>query len=156
MTEGYASPKEHGSIHGKRYQSTEAAGHDHVSFSRMVEQYFDRAAELLIPSLVAESPDKIPEEERRLVVEGILSSIKPCNRAISMTFPIQRDDGEFEMISGWRAQHSDHLTPCKGGKHISILNQIIISKLVIFLAVTAKRGHRDHFQEHSNQYIWDF
>lgn len=36
-------------------------------------------------------------------------------RVIEVTFPLKRDSGDFEMITGWRSQHCDHKTPCKGG-----------------------------------------
>lgn len=32
-----------------------------------------------------------------------------------MTFPIDRDDGSIEVIHGWRAEHSHHRMPTKGG-----------------------------------------
>lgn len=31
-----------------------------------------------------------------------------------------RDDGTLEVIQGWRAQHSNHRTPCKGGQKLDI------------------------------------
>jgi glutamate dehydrogenase (NAD(P)+) len=86
---------------------------DSASFFEMVELYYDRAAELLGPRLVKELTG--PQEEREKRVKGILAMIKPCNRVMAVTFPIKRDNGEFEMIEGWRAQHSDHKVPSKGG-----------------------------------------
>ena len=53
-----------------------------------------------------------------LQVQGILRLMKPCNHVISVNFPLKRDDGTFEMIQAYRAQHSQHRTPCKGGKCI--------------------------------------
>jgi glutamate dehydrogenase (NAD(P)+) len=32
-----------------------------------------------------------------------------------MQFPLKRDDGSIEVINGWRAQHSTHRLPTKGG-----------------------------------------
>jgi len=86
---------------------------DSASFFEMVELYYDRAAELMAGNLERGLPG--PLEERRKRVSGILSMIKPCNRVMAFTFPIKRDSGEFEMIEAWRAQHSDHKVPSKGG-----------------------------------------
>ena len=41
--------------------------------------------------------------------------MKPCADVLSIMFPVKRDNGEFEIIQGYRAQHSHHRTPCKGG-----------------------------------------
>lgn len=86
---------------------------DAASFFEMVELYYDKAASLLEPNLVKQMTG--PAEDREKRVRGILRMIKPCNRVMAVTFPIRRDNGEFEMIEGWRAQHSDHKTPTKGG-----------------------------------------
>src|SRR4051812_23708613 len=46
---------------------------------------------------------------------GVLEQIKACNAVYRMKFPIQRDDGNIEVIEAYRVQHSQHKTPCKGG-----------------------------------------
>ena len=38
---------------------------------------------------------------------------------LSLSFPIRRDDGSWKVIEGYRAQHSQQRTPCKGGLHYS-------------------------------------
>ena len=47
--------------------------------------------------------------------EGLLAQIKRCNTIINIEFPIKRDNGKIEVISSWRAQHSHHRLPVKGG-----------------------------------------
>jgi glutamate dehydrogenase (NAD(P)+) len=46
---------------------------------------------------------------------GILHQIKQINSVIHLTFPIKRDDGSIQVIHGWRAEHSQHKLPTKGG-----------------------------------------
>jgi len=41
--------------------------------------------------------------------------IKPVNSALAVKFPLKRDNGDYELISGFRAQHSHHRLPTKGG-----------------------------------------
>jgi len=50
---------------------------------------------------------------------GVLDQIKACNAVYRMRFPIRRDDGTIEVIEAYRAQHSHHKTPCKGGIRFS-------------------------------------
>jgi hypothetical protein len=88
---------------------------DFASFYEMTELYYDKAASLLQPNLIKELSGSAEEREKR--VKGILALIKPCNRVMSMTFPIKRDNGEYELIEAYRAQHSDHKVPSKGGMH---------------------------------------
>ena len=45
---------------------------------------------------------------------GLLEVIKSCNCVINFQFPVRTATG-YEVISGWRAQHSHHKTPVKGG-----------------------------------------
>ena len=46
---------------------------------------------------------------------GLLQQIKMCNSVYAMEFPLQRDDGTIATIHAWRAEHSQHKLPTKGG-----------------------------------------
>ena len=94
---------------------------DDPNFFNMVEYYFHKACVLAEDRLVKElNKMRVNEEDRRKKVHGILSIIEPCSHVLEVTFPLQRDDGSFEMITGYRAQHSHHRTPCKGGIRYSL------------------------------------
>jgi len=67
-----------------------------ASFFETVNSYFDKAAALT---------DYPP---------GLLEQIKVCDSVYAFQFPIRRQGG-YEVISGWRAQHSHHRLPVKGG-----------------------------------------
>lgn len=68
-----------------------------IQFFDQVNQFFDRAARYT----------KHPK--------GLLEQIKVCNSVYHMAFPIERDDGSIEVIHAWRAEHSQHKLPTKGG-----------------------------------------
>ncbi len=70
---------------------------EHIPMFAQVSKYFDKAAAHL---------DHPP---------GLLAQIKACNSVYRMQFPLKRDDGTIEVINGWRAQHSVHRLPTKGG-----------------------------------------
>ncbi|XP_054244869.1 glutamate dehydrogenase 1, mitochondrial-like [Indicator indicator] len=38
---------------------------------------------------------------------------------MEVAFPLRRDSGTWEVVWGWRAQHSQHHLPCKGGVRFS-------------------------------------
>ncbi|MBS1537781.1 MAG: Glu/Leu/Phe/Val dehydrogenase [Bacteroidetes bacterium] len=46
--------------------------------------------------------------------KGLLDQIRVCNSVYYMQFPV-RIKGEIQVISAWRAEHSHHKLPCKGG-----------------------------------------
>lgn len=46
---------------------------------------------------------------------GLLEQIKSCNVVVHVAFPLLRDEGTVEVVHGWRAQHSLHKVPAKGG-----------------------------------------
>jgi len=94
---------------------------DNPQFFNMVEYYFHKACVLAEERLVGQlSKMRISEEDKRKKVHGILSIIEPCSHVLEVTLPLQKDNGEFEMITGYRAQHSHHRTPCKGGIRYSL------------------------------------
>jgi glutamate dehydrogenase (NAD(P)+) len=46
---------------------------------------------------------------------GILRQLETCNAVYRITFPVVRDDGEVEVVEAYRAEHSHHRLPTKGG-----------------------------------------
>jgi glutamate dehydrogenase (NAD(P)+) len=73
-----------------------------VSFFEQVNRNFERAAAL------TGHP------------RGLLDIIKTCNSVYHFTFPLERDNGEVEVIHAWRAEHSHHKLPTKGGIRYSL------------------------------------
>jgi len=50
---------------------------------------------------------------------GLMEQIKACNSIYRMRFPVKTDDGEIAVIEAYRAEHSHHRLPCKGGLRFS-------------------------------------
>jgi len=50
---------------------------------------------------------------------GLLAQIRECNSVYRLAFPLKRDDGSIEVIEAWRAEHSHHKLPTKGGIRFS-------------------------------------
>jgi len=69
----------------------------HLTFFEQVNVAFDRAA-------------KYTEHDPTL-----LEQVKWVNSVYRMSFPLRRDDGTIEVIHAWRAEHSHHRLPTKGG-----------------------------------------
>uniref|UniRef100_A0A9J8BAS7 Glutamate dehydrogenase n=2 Tax=Cyprinus carpio TaxID=7962 RepID=A0A9J8BAS7_CYPCA len=101
-------------MRGRRYSEAVGEKDDDPNFFRMVEGFFDRGASIVEDKLVHDLKTRETPEQKRHRVRGILKIIKPCNHVLSVSFPIKRDNGEWEMIEAYRAQHSQHRTPCKG------------------------------------------
>jgi glutamate dehydrogenase (NAD(P)+) len=67
------------------------------SFFETVNIYFEKAASL------CDYP------------RGLLDQIKVPNAVYAVQFPVRRENGDYEVISGWRVHHSHHRMPLKGG-----------------------------------------
>lgn len=46
---------------------------------------------------------------------GLLDQIKYCNSVYKFKFPLKNQDGAYEIIEGFRVEHSHHKLPVKGG-----------------------------------------
>merc|ERR1711994_1035368 len=91
-------------------------------FFESVEYFFHKACVKAEDSLIDEQMKSIrtSREEKLKKAHGILRIIEPCAHVIEINFPLLRDNGEYEMIQGFRAQHSHHRSPCKGGIRYSL------------------------------------
>jgi glutamate dehydrogenase (NAD(P)+) len=74
-----------------------------LSFLDQVNRSFDRAA-----ALAGHDPH-------------LITQIRECNSVYRLTFPLKRDDGSMEVIEAWRAEHSHHKLPTKGGIRYSLM-----------------------------------
>jgi glutamate dehydrogenase (NAD(P)+) len=50
---------------------------------------------------------------------GLLEQIKTCNSVYRFHFPVRKEGGGYEVIEAWRAEHSHHKLPTKGGIRFS-------------------------------------
>ena len=88
------------------------------AFFESVSHYFDRAA-----SFSSAEP-------------GLLAQVKACNAVYRMRFPVRRDDGTIAVIEAFRAEHSFHRLPTKGGirfsRRVSLDETIALAALMTY------------------------
>ncbi|XP_063708757.1 glutamate dehydrogenase, mitochondrial-like [Culicoides brevitarsis] len=89
--------------------------------SDMVEYYFHKSVQISAPKL-CESLKKYPRwsDQRRISrTKAILAMISTPANTIEVTFPIQRENDEYELLTGYRCHHGLHRLPAKGGIRFS-------------------------------------
>ncbi|VDO05106.1 unnamed protein product [Rodentolepis nana] len=86
-----------------------------LPFHEMVGKFYDNAAKFVEKKMVEEIEWRGPTDKKAEYVKGILNNIRNVDNVSEFNFPIKRDNGSYEIISAWRAQHSHHRLPCKGG-----------------------------------------
>lgn len=87
----------------------------HASFSASVNQMADRAFRVL------------------QIEPGVAESIKACNSVLQVRFPVNIR-GKLEVFTGWRAVHSTHRLPAKGGiRYAAVVNQDEIEALAALM-----------------------
>jgi len=113
------------SVHGSwkipdRLSGTAEA--ENPGFFEMVEYYFHKACVIVEDKLIDDNMKKMKmtKEQKLEKCHGILKLIEPCAHVLEVNFPLLRDNGKYEMITGYRAQHSHHRSPCKGGIRYSM------------------------------------
>ncbi|HCN30979.1 MAG TPA: glutamate dehydrogenase [Verrucomicrobiales bacterium] len=88
------------------------------AFHESVSHYFNRAA----------SYSKVDE--------GLIDQVRCCNSAYRMRFPVRKDDGKITVVEAFRAEHSHHRQPTKGGirfsPHVTMDETIALAALMTY------------------------
>jgi glutamate dehydrogenase (NAD(P)+) len=86
--------------------------------------FFDMATSTAAPTQNGTKPHGFLSQVNRMfdtaaahtdLSSGVLSQIQACDNIVRFEFPIKRDDGQIEVVRGYRAEHSHHKKPTKGG-----------------------------------------
>lgn len=68
--------------------------------------------------------------------QGMVDNIRHCDAVLQVSFPVKGADGSMKTITGFRAQHSHHRLPVKGGirfaPHVDIHETIALATLMTF------------------------
>jgi len=101
---GVSAVREH-SLHQKQQRASMSSAMgvsmDEPRLLEQIKEFYDRASDFID------------------LDEGELELIKGCDAALRVTFPFKRKDGTIVVIQGYRAHHSRHRQPVKGGMRFS-------------------------------------
>jgi glutamate dehydrogenase (NAD(P)+) len=66
----------------------------------------------------------------------LIDQVRSCNAVYRMRFPVRQDDGTIKVVLAFRAEHSFHRLPTKGGirfsKHVSLNETIALAALMTY------------------------
>lgn len=88
------------------------------NFAHMVQYYYHTAAQYMESALVERLAKKYPLAKGNFIeqrVSAILEMIGMIANCLEVQFPLIKEDGSYEMITGYRAHHCKHRLPVKGG-----------------------------------------
>lgn len=91
-----------------------------VPFHTMVAGYYKKAAALVEKKLVTDLKARVSDKEKQNIVKGTLSLMDPCSHILELSLPFRKDDGSYQTVKAYRAQHSVHRRPTKGGIRYSL------------------------------------
>jgi glutamate dehydrogenase (NAD(P)+) len=92
------------------------AVNEDLNLNHIVSQQFDRAAKYM------------------QIQPALLSQIKACNSVYYFQFPVRFGGDHYEIFEGWRAEHSQHKKPVKGGiRYSEMVNQDEIMALAALM-----------------------
>lgn len=86
-------------------------------FSDMIQYFFHKAVTRM-ESQMLKYLDRYPQmskEQKENRVEVILDMMGDTATMVEINFPVKKDDGKYEIITGYRAHHTYHRLPVKGG-----------------------------------------
>ncbi|XP_053698636.1 glutamate dehydrogenase, mitochondrial-like [Sabethes cyaneus] len=91
-------------------------------FSKMVQYFFHKACVKLEPRLLEylKKYPRMKDEKRQQRVQAIFQTLSGTANTLEIRFPVLRDDGNYEIITGYRSHHSLHRLPVKGGIRYSM------------------------------------
>src|SRR5881296_4498085 len=96
--------------------ATTLATKEDLNFNAIVSKQFDRAAQYL------------------KIHPFLISQIKACNNVYYFQFTVRFGGDKYEIFEGWRAEHSQHKKPVKGGiRYSELVNQDEIMALAALM-----------------------
>jgi len=108
-----------------------AGGTDNPKFYAMVLEFTEASADILENKLLEANQIELgrhenvmkaqldalkrTSEQRRKTIHGIFDFMLPCKSILETNFRVRMDDDTHKVFTGYRAQHSHHRLPTKGG-----------------------------------------
>lgn len=94
------------------------------NFFAMVQYYFHKAVILAEEKIIEDAINKKGEKpDPQMVknkVRAVMKLLESCSSLIEFNFPIKKDSGEYDVITAYRAHHTIHRLPVKGGIRYSM------------------------------------